>query len=119
MPLSGVDYDGIPKGSGISLGSAAISLRLDEIDTKIKAQIDKSLEYLNMIMDVLNLLSESSLERAVLESRYIDGLKWERLSKENFVSRSKAIRYWKRGLYRLLEEDFVRSIISKLERNSA
>lgn len=116
QPLSAINYDGMPKGSGISAGSAAISLRLAEIDDKIGSQIQKSLDYLSMVMDVINLLKDSSLERSVLESRYIDGLNWEKLCRDNFVSRSKAIRYWKKGLYKLLEHETVLRIAEEYEK---
>ena len=112
-PLSGVSYDGMPRGSGVSVGCAALSYRLDEIDTRIKEQMDKSVKVLAEIMDVIEFLPENSIERAIIEHRYIDRMKWWQICKEENLSRTPATNYWRKGLYYLLEFKKVQQIVKE------
>lgn len=112
-PLKASNVDGMPKGNGNGVGCAAISYRLDDIDIRIKEQIEKSLKILSDIMDVIDFLPESSLERMIIENRYIDRYSWGRVCRENHISRTSAIRKWKKGLYMLLEFSRVKMIISE------
>ena len=113
MPLSGVSMDGMPKSGGSSNGCAAISIRLDDIEQRIREQTEKAIKVLNDIMDVIDLLPENSPERAIIESRYIDRLGWSLVCQENNFSKSHAIRYWKKGLDELLEMKRARDIMKK------
>lgn len=110
-PLSAVNMDGMPKGSSTGTGCAAISFRLDEIDTRIKLQIEQAEKFLTDIMSIIDFLPENSLERLIIETRYIDNYSWERVCRENHISRSPAIRHWKKGLYQLLEFKRVKQIL--------
>lgn len=116
-PLSGINYDGLPHGNGISVGSAAISYRLDEIDTKIKGQMQKAEKLLSDIMNVIDFLDEQSLERSIIENRYIDRMGWNAVCRENHASRSKVNRYWKKGLYELLEFKKVKKILRDFQKS--
>lgn len=118
-PLKGVSYDGMPHGSGESLGCAALSFRLDEINTRIKDQMEKSVKVLVEIMDVIEFLPEDSIERAILEHRYIDRFKWEQICKVEHISRTPANRYWKKGLYQLLKFKKVNKILKDYEKAKA
>lgn len=113
-PLKGVSYDGMPHGSSVSVGSAAISYRLDEIDTKITEQITRAQKLLIDIMNIIDFLEEQEydLSRSIIENRYIDRMGWEKIGRENHASKSKVCRYWKKGLYRLLEFKKVQNILS-------
>lgn len=115
-PLKGVSYDGMPHGSGESLGCAALSFRLDEINTRIKDQMEKSVKVLAEIMDVIEFLPENSTERAIVEHRYIDRFRWEQICKVEHISRTPATRYWKKGLYQLLEFKKVQKILREYEK---
>lgn len=110
-PLKGVFYDGMPHGSGKSLGCAALSFRLDEINTRIKDQMEKSAKVLVEIMDIIEFLPENSTERAIVEHRYIDRFRWEQICKVEHISRTPATRYWKKGLYQLLDFKKVQKIL--------
>lgn len=112
-PLSGVSYDGMPRGSSSGVGCAALSFRLDEIDTKIKEQLDKSVKVLAEIMSMIDFLPENSMERAIIEHRYIDRMKWWQICKEENISRTPATNYWRRGLYMLLEFKKVQQIVKE------
>lgn len=114
-PLKAVSYDGMPRASGEGMGCAALSFRLDEIETRIKEQMEKSAKVLAEIMDVIEFLPENSTERIIIEHRYIDRHYWSRICKEEHLSRTPATRYWRKGLYKLLEFKKVQQILSEYE----
>lgn len=116
-PLGGVSYDGMPRGGGESVGCAAISFRLDEINTKIKEQADKSIKILAEIMEVIDFLPENSMERLIIERRYIDRVSWERLCQTEHLSRTPATKYWRKGLYELLEFKKVQQVVRDYEKS--
>lgn len=115
-PLSGVSYDGMPGGSGESLGCAALSFRLDEINTSIREQIDKSVKVLAEIMAVIEFLPENSTERSIIEHRYIDRMSWYQICKAENLSRTPATNYWRKGLYSLLEFKKVQQVVHEYEK---
>ena len=113
MPLSGVSMDGMPKGGGASSGCAAISIRLDDIEQKIREQTESATKILSDILDVIELLDDNTPERGIIESRYIDRMGWEKVCQENNFSRTHAIRYWKKGLDDLLAKKRTKDIMKK------
>lgn len=112
-PLGAVKMDGMPRGSSSGVGCAAISFRLDEIDTRIKEQIETSAKVLTDIMNVIDFLPENSMERSIIESRYIDRYDWNRVCQENHISRTPATKSWRKGLYMLLEFKKVKQILKE------
>lgn len=115
-PLGAVSYDGMPKGSGGGVGCAAISYRLDEIDTRIREHLEKSVKVLADIMSVIDFLPENSIERSIVEHRYIDRLSWDRICNEVHLSRTPATKHWKRGLYELLEFKKIQQIVTEYDK---
>ena len=117
-PLKAVSYDGMPKGSGgvAPIGCAAISYRLDEIDGRIKLQLEKATKALTEIMDVIEFLPENSTERSIIEHRYIDRYRWERICQVEHMSRTPVTRQWRKGLYKLLEFKKVQQILHDYEK---
>lgn len=115
-PIPAIQMDGMPRGNNVGEGSAAaLVYRLDEIETKVNEQINKATKLLDNIMNVIDLLPENSLERSVIENRYIDRMGWDRVCRENYSSRSKINRYWKKGLYTLLEFKKVKMVLKEYE----
>lgn len=112
-PLGAVRMDGMPRGSSSGVGCAAISFRLDEIDTRIREQMETSAKVLTDIMNVIDFLPENSQERSVIENKYIDRYNWDRVCRENHISRTPAIKSWRKGLYMLLEFKKVRQILKE------
>lgn len=113
FPLPAVKMDGMPRSSRSGEGCAAISFRLDEIETMIREQMGKAVKILSDIMDVIDLLPENSLERSIIENKYIDRYKWDRVCKENHISRTPATKSWRKGLYTLLESRKVQQILKE------
>lgn len=116
-PLKGVSYDGMPHGSGENVGCAALSFRLDEIDTRIKEQMAKAAKVLTEIMDVIDFLPENTIERSVIEQRYIDRKNWIQICRANHISKTPATRYWKKGLYKLLEFKKIQMLMEEYEKS--
>lgn len=115
-PLGAVSYDGMPKGSTEGVGCAALSYRLDDINSRIKEQFNKSVNVLADIMNVIDFLPENSTERSIIEHRYIDRMSWERICNEVHLSRTPATKYWKKGLYKLLEFKKIQQIVSEYDK---
>lgn len=114
-PLGAIRMDGMPKGSSSGIGCAAIAFRLEEIDNRIKEQIETSSKALTDIMNVIDFLPENSMERSIIESRYIDRYDWTRVCMENHISRTPATKSWRKGLYMLLEFKKVKQILKEHE----
>lgn len=116
-PLTGVSYDGMPRSSGTGVGCAVLSFRLDEIDTRIKDQMEKSVKVLAEILEIIEFLPENSIERSIIEHRYIDRMEWKQICKEEHISRTPATRHWRKGLYQLLEFKKVQLIVHEYEKS--
>lgn len=114
-PLGALKYDGMPHGSSVGVGCAALTYRLDEMETRIHDQMEKSMCVLTEIMDVIDFLPENSMERAIIEHKYIDCFNWNKISMKENISRTPAIRYWRKGLYALLEFEKIQQILKDYE----
>ena len=112
-PLHGISYDGMPRGSSQSVGCAAISFRLDEIETRIKEQKNEAARILSELMEVIEFLPSGGTTRRVIEHRYIDRQNWNKICKEMHLSMTPAKRYWKKGLQDLLEYKRIQQIVEK------
>ena len=117
-PIKSPQLTGMPhSGSYMDTPVAALMYRLDEIDEKINDQIAKSTKLLADIMNIIDLLPETSrdeiITKAIIENRYIDRMGWDKIERENHCSRSMVFRYWKRGLYNLLEFKKVGKILKE------
>lgn len=111
-PLSGMNYDGMPKAMSISQGSAKLTFKLDEIDTQILAETERSAEFCEGCIFLIGFLADGS-EKLVLEAKYIDGKRWGEIAKNYSMSRSKAIRHWRQGLRELLKMWEVQDILDE------
>ena len=113
-PLSSVNYSGMPRGGNKeNLGCAALSLRLDDIDEKIVNCIQDAEVLLVDIMTVINELPSNTLERNVIEEKYIDNCNWNEITRLENISRSTAFYQWRLGLDGLLQYKRVRVLIEK------
>lgn len=111
-PLAAVQTEKLQTGKGKRQDrSVDILFRLDEIAERIQGQIDTAERKLNDIMSMMDFLPVDSLSRSIMENLYIDRWGWEKVCKENHISRSQAKRYWKQGLYTLLNMEKVKEIV--------
>ena len=116
-PLGAMKMDGMPRGSSSGVGCAALSFRLDEINTRIKEQMENAERVLVDNMNVIDFLPENSLERSIIENRYIDRYNWERVCRENHISRTPAIKKWRKGLYMILKCRIVHELLREYSTN--
>ncbi|MBQ6024556.1 MAG: hypothetical protein IJL20_02980 [Lachnospiraceae bacterium] len=110
-PLSAVQTEKLSSGKKKNDRSVDVLFRLDEIAERIQGQIDTAERKLNDIMSLMDFLPVDSLSRSIMENLYINRWDWEKVCKENHISRSQAKRYWKQGLYTLLKMEKVKEIV--------
>ena len=111
-PLSAVRTEKLPTGKGKKKDSSVdILFRLDEMAERIQGQIETAEKKLTGIMNLLDYLPADSLSRAIMENLYIDRWGWDKICNENHISMSQAKRYWKQGLYKMLEFETVKIIV--------
>lgn len=115
-PLSAVQTEKLSSGKSKKNDSSVdILFRIDEIAERIQGQIDRAERKLNDIMNLLDYLPVDSLSRAIMENLYIDRWGWDKVCNENHISMSQAKRYWKQGLYKMLEFEKVKIIVKSFK----
>lgn len=82
LPQSG--SDGMPHGTNKS-DLSGYAARLDELIEKLQAELDNKWNARCAIKDVIEKLPDET-EKAVLNFRYINGWKWERIAEEMFYT---------------------------------
>lgn len=115
-PLRAVVMDGMPRGSSSNTGCAALSYELDEINTRIHEKIQEMEKDYIKINDIMEFLPENSIERSILEYKYIDNCSWNRICELEHMSRTPATQYWRKGLYKLLEYAKIQEIVREYEK---
>lgn len=83
-------------------GGVAIAAEADEVERMIVDQIALTCDALLCIVDTMDHLPLLSIERSVLEMRYIDLSPWSLISKETGISRSRLFDHHNAGLDLLL-----------------
>ena len=123
-PIKSPKLDGMPRaGYSDVIPSAAVLFRLEEIEHEIQFQISEASRLLTELMSVLDLMPTTTqdeiLARNILENRYIDRMDKDSICRENHCSYSTQNRYWKKGLYMLLQRGKVQQILEEYERRKA
>ena len=115
-PLKNINFSGMPKAKGVvGEGSAALPLQLDEIDIRIRENIeDVRKEYIRL-NEVLNFLELNSIGRIILEYRYIDSLHWWKIEQLEKKSKTFLVYSWRKALYKLLEFPKVKQILAEYQ----
>ncbi|MFQ8778330.1 MAG: hypothetical protein ACLR78_14020 [Roseburia sp.] len=68
------------------------------------------------VLDVLDFLDNGSLEKEIMEYKYLDGKTWDAIPDIANKSRSQCIEYWNRGLNKLLEFGKVQALLEEYKR---
>ena len=89
---------------------ASLAIRLYEIEKKIIRQTSEAEKTLFRIMDIIDFLPEHSLERLIVEHKYIDQFGWTKISMTCGVSKRTAMRRCKKALNILLGFERVREL---------
>ena len=116
-PLRSSMGNGMPRGSSLGVGCAALSFELDEINTKINEKIQEMKKEYAKINGIIDFLAEDSTEKAILEYKYIDRFSWAEICNVEHISKTPAVQYWRRGLYKLLEFAKVKAVIREYEKS--
>ncbi len=107
-------FDGMPREKGKQKdGVLAVLCKLDEIKIRIEDQEMQAIKRLEEIMDAIGFLEENSTERAIIENKYIDHDSWLKICNNHHMSRSTAIRHWKRGLDAMMKYKRVQDIVRR------
>lgn len=107
--------DGLPTGSHVSSGAAALTFREAEIEDRIQQQKENEAAAILNIMDILDFLPPDSMEKNILELRHIDCKSWTAITRAVHLTRSPCNEYYNKGLDKLLTFKKVRAILDDFE----
>lgn len=82
-----------------------------EIITRIQNQQTEMEHYVLEVMDLIDYLPASSMERIILELRHIDCLPWREIHRTVHLTASPCFAYYRRGLNALLASPEVRQTL--------
>lgn len=119
-PISGMRYSLVPKSVTNSTNdglAASLIIREEEIIERIKKQYEVANKMMVKIMNIMDLLPLDSVERTILEYRYIDCLSWRAISKKVNMTRTPCNEYYNRGIELLLRSKKVKLIIAEYMEN--
>ena len=103
-PAPGSAYMTMPASHSTadSEGAVSVVFRLSEVEERIEAQRIAMGRAVTMVMDLIDLLPENSMERTVVEMRHIDCKPWEKIAQAVHMSRSRVFDYYNAALDTLL-----------------
>lgn len=113
--ISSSSGNGLPTGSHISSGAAALTFREAEIEDRIQRQRETEAKAILNIMDMLDFLPPDSMEKNILELRHIDCMSWNAITRAVHLTRSPCNEYYNKGLDKLLTFKKVHSILADFE----
>lgn len=99
------------QGNGSSPGAAAMTYRCSEIESEITKAKSEAERVIEEIYKVIKLLSSDSVERTIVEYRYIDCMSWNKIYPVMNYSKSRCHDYENAGLTLLLTFAKVQEIV--------
>lgn len=90
------------KGQAHEGGAVSLVYRIAEVEDRIAAQQDAMASAVLHVMDMIDLLPPSSMERTIVEMRHIDCKPWEQIARAVHMSRSRVFDYYNAALDKLL-----------------
>lgn len=109
-PIGGPGYQPLPRNEGKNEGAASIVLKLAEIEDRIFAQKEEVDEAIVRVMDILECLPASSVEREICELKYIDMKSGRQIEDQIPMSHSQVSVHFNRALDMLLQDEHIRQI---------
>lgn len=118
-PIGGQGYSQINyRGTNnTGVGAASFVYRMSEIETRIETQKSNTEKTLLKVMDIMDFLEESSIERMVLELRFIDCKSWKIIERELHLSRRSCFDYQNKALEKLMEFKKVKIILEEYQKH--
>lgn len=106
-------FKSAPVVSGGKPGDGAVGVvyRLAEIEERLDNELLHLQQILLQVWDLIALLPESSLERAILELRHIDRCSWDKVAAAVHLSRSRVHVYYNAALDRLVQDKAAAGIL--------
>lgn len=115
-PISGMGYSLVPKSTTNKTNdgpAASLMIREEEIVERIKNQQEIANKMMLKVMNIMDFLPLDSVERTILEYRYIDCLSWRDISKEINMTRTPCNEYYNKGIDALLNYKKINLIIQE------
>lgn len=102
-PAPGSAFRTMPTSRSTNVdGPVSVVFRIAEVEERIEDQRAEMAAAVLHIMDLIDLLPPNSMERTVVEMRHIDCKKWDKISQDVHMSRSRIIDYYNAALDTLL-----------------
>lgn len=116
-PIGKPGYEPLPRTEAPGDGAASILFRLSEIEDRIyqqRAEIEKSIV---RVMDIIDFIPQSEIERRIFELRYIDCMDWYEIADAIPLARSKCHEKHNAALEALLQYPKIKAMVddAKLE----
>ncbi len=113
-PIGGIRYSPVNRRTeSAGAGAASFVYRMGEIETRIGRQKKVIEKDLLKVMDIMDFLEENSLERMILELRFIDCKSWKTIEKEMHLSRRACFNYQDKALETLLDFRKVQHVLEE------
>jgi len=114
-PIGGTNYSPLPRSAADNDGAAALIFKESDVEDRIyeqKRKIDSAME---RVMDIIDFIPITELEREIFEMRHIDLLDWAEIEHAIPMSRSQCIRRYNRGIENLLQKETVQNLVRENE----
>lgn len=114
-PIGGCGYKPTPhsRTNTISDKSASFMLRMAEIEERIMEEKNLESRYMLEVMEIMDYLGKETVERRILECKYIDVERMEQIASREHMSRKSCYQYLNRGIQELIQFKKVRAVIEK------
>lgn len=114
-PIGGCGYKPTPhsRTNTISDKSASFMLRMADIEERILDEKNLEAKCMLEVMEIMDYLGKETLERRILECKYIDVERMEQIASREHMSRKSCYQYMNRGIQELIQFKKVRAILEK------
>lgn len=113
--VSAPPLDGIPDRNQHGAGAASLTYKKGDVEARIQNQIEIQIGSIIDIMEILEFLPEDSIERDIMEYRFIDCKSFSEICDMVHLTRSPCYEHFNRGLDKLLTYKKVRRVLEDYE----
>ena len=118
LGTKGTRYSITPKSQTNAIGNEPLDfvIKCQDIEERMEAQRKNAMACMLKVLDVLDFLDNGSLEKEIMEYKYLDGKTLDAIPDIANKSRSQCIEYWNRGLNKLLEFGKVQALLEEYKK---
>lgn len=115
LGVKAVRYSITPRSQTNSINNEPLDIRIrcEEIEERIKEEKRGAALEMLRVMDIMDYLEENSVEKEILEYKYLDGYRWDNIARLVSLSRTQCVFHWNRGIERLLGFKKIQKIIEE------